>query len=43
MTGTVDRIRRLNMVAADDEPRARLRSDIPRLKRRARVMKTGYS
>ena len=40
MNGIMDRIRNLNMIADDDGPRARLKSDIPRLKRRARLLNT---
>jgi Protein of unknown function (DUF2721) len=38
MNGIIDRIRTLNMIADNDGPRARLKSDIPRLKRRARLI-----
>jgi hypothetical protein len=38
MNGIIDRVRNLNMIADDDVPRAHLKSDIPRLKRRARLM-----
>jgi hypothetical protein len=34
----LDRIRALAEIAADDKPRARLRSDLPRLERQARYM-----
>ena len=40
MNGIIDRIRTLNMIADNDGPRARLKSDIPRLKRRARLIHT---
>ncbi len=40
MNGVIDRIRSLNMVADDDPLRAHLKSDIPRLRRRARLMNT---
>lgn len=35
MTNVVDRIRNLNEISADDTARAHLKSDIPRLRRRA--------
>jgi Protein of unknown function (DUF2721) len=38
MNGIIDRIRSLNSIADDDTPRARLKSDIPRLEHRARLM-----
>jgi Protein of unknown function (DUF2721) len=38
MNGVIDRIRSLNSIADDDTPRARLKSDIPRLEHRARLM-----
>jgi hypothetical protein len=38
MNGIIDRIRSLNSIANDDTPRARLKSDIPRLEHRARLM-----
>jgi Protein of unknown function (DUF2721) len=38
MNGIIDRVRNLNMIADDDAPRAHLKSDIPRLERRARLM-----
>jgi Protein of unknown function (DUF2721) len=38
MSGIIDRIRSLNMIADDNSPRTRLKSDIPRLKHRARLM-----
>jgi Protein of unknown function (DUF2721) len=38
MSGIIDRSRSLNMIADDDTPRAHLKSDIPRLKHRARLM-----
>src|SRR5918992_1964596 len=38
MNGIIDRVRSLNMIADDDSPRGRLKSDIPRLKHRARLM-----
>jgi Protein of unknown function (DUF2721) len=37
MGGIIDRIRSLNMIA-DNSPRTRLKSDIPRLKHRAQLM-----
>jgi hypothetical protein len=40
MNGIIERVRSLNTIAEDDGPRAHLRSDIPRLKRRARLMNT---
>jgi hypothetical protein len=40
MNGILDRIRSLNTIADDDGPRARLKSDIPRLKRRAHLINT---
>ena len=40
MNGIIDRVRSLNMITDDDRDRARLKSDIPRLKRRARLMNT---
>ena len=39
MNGIIDRVRSLNMIA-DDDPRARLKADIPRLKRRTRLTNT---
>ena len=33
----IDRVRTLNMIADDDDSRAHLKSDIPRLKRRAQI------
>ena len=38
MTTVVDRIRSLNDIADDDAARARLKSDIPRLRRRAELL-----
>jgi hypothetical protein len=38
MTTVVDRIRSLNDIADEDAARVRLRSDIPRLKRRAELL-----
>jgi hypothetical protein len=38
MSGVIDRIRSLNMIADDDSPRAHLKTDIPRLKHRAQLM-----
>ena len=38
MNGIIDRIRAVNGIAADDEARAHLKSDLPRLKRRAKLM-----
>jgi hypothetical protein len=38
MNGIIDRLRSLNSIADDDTPRARLKSDIPRLEHRARLM-----
>jgi hypothetical protein len=38
MNGIIDRIRSLNMIGDDDSSRSRLKSDIPRLKHRARLM-----
>jgi hypothetical protein len=38
MSGIIDRVRSLNMIADDDSPRARLKTDIPRLKHRAQLM-----
>ncbi len=38
MNGIIDRIRMVNGIAADDEARAHLKSDLPRLKRRAKLM-----
>jgi hypothetical protein len=40
MNSIVDRIRTLNTIADDDGRRSHLRSDLPRLKRRARLMNT---
>jgi hypothetical protein len=40
MTRIIDRVRDLNMIADDDDSRTHLKSDIPRLKRRARLMNT---
>jgi hypothetical protein len=38
MNDIIGRVRSLNMIDDDGSPRARLRSDIPRLKRRARLV-----
>jgi hypothetical protein len=38
MNGIIDRVRNLNLIADDEAPRARLKADIPRLKRRARLL-----
>jgi hypothetical protein len=38
MTGIADRIRDLNQIGDDDAARARLKADIPRLKRRERLL-----
>ena len=38
MSGIIDRSRSLNMIADEDTPQAHLKSDIPRLKHRARLM-----
>jgi hypothetical protein len=38
MTTVVDRIRSLNEIADDDTTRAHLKSDIPRLRRRAKLL-----
>ena len=38
MTGVIDRIRNLNDIADDDTTRAHLKSDIPRLRRRAKLL-----
>ena len=38
MTTVVDRIRSLNEIADDDATRAHLKSDIPRLRRRAKLL-----
>ena len=38
MTNVLDRIRSLNEIAEDDTARAHLKSDIPRLRQRARLM-----
>jgi hypothetical protein len=43
MNGIIDRVRSLNSIADDDTPRARLKSDIPRLEHRARLMKNAIS
>ncbi len=40
MNGIIDRVRNLNMIADDDPVRAHLKSDIPRLKRRAQLVNT---
>ena len=40
MNGIIERVRSLNTIADDDGPRVHLKSDIPRLKRRARLMNT---
>jgi hypothetical protein len=38
MNDIIGRVRSLNTIDDDDSPRARLKSDIPRLKQRARLM-----
>jgi hypothetical protein len=38
MSGIIDRSRSLNMIADEDTPRTHLKSDIPRLKHRARLV-----
>ncbi len=38
MNGIIDRIRTVNGIAATDEVRAHLKSDLPRLKQRAKLM-----
>jgi hypothetical protein len=38
MTTVLDRIRSLNEIADDDSVRAQLKSDIPRLRRRAKLL-----
>jgi hypothetical protein len=38
MTNVIDRIRSLNEIADDDTTRAHLKSDIPRLRRRAKIL-----
>lgn len=38
MNGIIDRIRAVNGIADDDGARAHLKSDLPRLKRRAKLM-----
>jgi hypothetical protein len=38
MNGVIDRIRAVNGIADDDKARAHLKSDLPRLKRRAKLM-----
>src|SRR5215831_20407782 len=38
MTAVIDRIRSLNEIADEDTTRARLKSDIPRLRRRAKLL-----
>src|SRR5688500_11073409 len=38
MNGIIERIRSLNGIADDDEPRLRLKSDLPRLKLRAKLI-----
>jgi Protein of unknown function (DUF2721) len=38
MNGIIDRIRTVNGIADDDEARAHLKSDLPRLKLRAKLM-----
>ena len=38
MTNVLDRIRSLNEIADDDTARAHLKSDIPRLRQRARLL-----
>jgi hypothetical protein len=42
MNGIIDRIRSLNMIADDDSPRARLKSDSPRLRHRAQLNQAVY-
>ena len=41
LNGIIDRVRNLNLIAEDESPRARLKADIPRLKRRASLLNTG--
>jgi hypothetical protein len=43
MTSVVDRIRQLNDVSDNDGPRAHLKSDIPRLRRRAQLLNRATS
>ena len=38
MTNVIDRVRNLNEIADDDTVRANLKSDIPRLRRRAKLL-----
>src|SRR5262249_18848833 len=38
MTAVIDRIRTLNEIADEDTTRARLKSDIPRLRRRTKLL-----
>jgi Protein of unknown function (DUF2721) len=38
MTSVIERIRSLNEIAADDTARAHLKSDIPRLRRRGKLL-----
>jgi hypothetical protein len=38
MNGVIDRIRNVNAIADDDKARAYLKADLPRLKRRAKLM-----
>ncbi len=38
MNGIIDRFRSLNAITDDDKSQARLKSDLPRLKRRAKLM-----
>ena len=38
INGIIDRVRTLNMIGDGDSPRSCLKSDIPRLKRRARLL-----
>jgi hypothetical protein len=38
MNGIIERVRSLNMIADEDPSRSHLKSDIPRLKRRAQLM-----
>jgi hypothetical protein len=41
LNGIIDRVRNLNLIAEDESPRARLKADIPRLKRRASLLNAG--
>ena len=38
MNGVLDRIRTINAIAAEDDARAHLKADLPRLQRRARLL-----